>query len=582
MFTGTTPTRTRGVILPIALILMAFATTMIIAAGISIQRTSKKLNDYSLLTDLRVTSNNLVEIATIFLSQNYSDMPEPLETQWEGFSEFVTFISSRGGYEGVLWQDAMSDVGAGTWWLLSDENLSEVADLNPLGGFDNRGVAVSRSGDKYSIISWVEKGAVKRYSYGLAMVDSLAQVPALILGDIDREFDRVTTTKQKGYDDYISSGGDWINGHAILLGNATINSSNEDLPHIFSDGLTAYHVDFSPESEDDEASYNATDTDSASYFASLLEDKENQLNNLSEQIVFTDDNKNLFSDSTSTFSPDSLISFNLSSTDSYTITFPKDPTTESNDYDFIEVSCEAGDSGTTKYTIIIEAADHTVRLSFNKSVNIVNKNGNPHMIGYINGRYSISVFGDINIDTNLIYGDSAKDFVIATRKSDDPNSGSDDLTTLTNPIKSLGKVEELFRQFELDRDYLSLSALGGDAINTFGVGTQSEGNATHGVRAIFGDITALTRCDDEDGDGVSDNCIGGNFLFPDLKSVISGNKTYTTKLSQLFVLGSVVGNSFGIDRSGDFIENFFVTVPSSGDSGGTSNKVFSLVGLRAW
>ena len=577
MYINTTPMRNRGVILPIALILMAFATTMIIAAGISIQRSSRQLNSYALLSDLRVGSNNLVEIATVFLSENYSDMPEPLEAQWEGFSEFVAFISSRGGYEGVLWQNAMSDVGTGTWWLLSDENLSEAADLNPLAEFDNRGVAVSRSGDKYSIISWVEKGAVKRYSYGLAMVDSLAQVPALILGDIDREFDRVTTTKQKGYDDYISSGGDWINGHAILLGDAIINSPNSDLPYIFSNGLTAHHVSFSPEKEDDQASYNATDTDSASYFVSLLEDKENQLNNLSKQIVFTDDNKNLFSDSTSTFSPDSLISFNLSSTDSYTITFPKDPTTESNDYDFIEVSCEAGDSGTTKYTIIIEAADHTVSLSFNKSVNIVNKNGNPHMIGYINGRYSISVFGDINIDTNLIYGDSAKDFVIATRKSDNPIAGPDDLTTLTKPIMSLKKVEELFRQFELDRDYLSLSALGGNVINTFGVGTQNEGNATHGVRAICGDVTALARCDES-----NENCVGGSFLFPDLETVISGNKTYTTKLSQLFVLGSVVGNSFGTDGSSDYIENFFVTVPSSGDSGGTSNKVFSLVGLRAW
>lgn len=577
MYIDTTPMRNRGVILPIALILMAFATTMIIAAGISIQRSSRQLNSYALLSDLRVGSNNLVEIATVFLSENYSDMPEPLEAQWEGFSEFVAFISSRGGYEGVLWQSVMSDVGAGTWWLLSDENLSEAADLNPLAEFDNRGVAVSRSGDKYSVISWVEKGAVKRYSYGLAMVDSLAQVPALILGDIDREFDRVTTTKQKGYDDYISSGGDWINGHAILLGDAIINSPNSDLPYIFSNGLTAHHVSFSPEKEDDQASYNATDTDSASYFVSLLEDKENQLNNLSKQIVFTDDNKNLFSDSTSTFSPDSLISFNLSSTDSYTITFPKDPTTESNDYDFIEVSCEAGDSGTTKYTIIIEAADHTVSLSFNKSVNIVNKNGNPHMIGYINGRYSISVFGDINIDTNLIYGDSAKDFVIATRKSDNPNTGPDDLTTLTRPIMSLKKVEELFRQFELDRDYLSLSALGGNVINTFGVGTQNEGNATHGVRAICGDVTALARCDES-----NENCVGGSFLFPDLETVISGNKTYTTKLSQLFVLGSVVGNSFGTDGSSDYIENFFVTVPSSGDSGGTSKKVFSLVGLRAW
>lgn len=577
MYINTTPMRNRGVILPIALILMAFATTMIIAAGISIQRSSRQLNSYALLSDLRVGSNNLVEIATVFLSENYSDMPEPLEAQWEGFSEFVAFISSRGGYEGVLWQNAMSDVGTGTWWLLSDENLAEVVDLNPFAGFDNRGVAVSRSGDKYSIISWVEKGAVKRYSYGLAMVDSLAQVPALILGDIDREFDRVTTTKQKGYDDYISSGGDWINGHAILLGDAIINSPNSDLPYIFSNGLTAHHVSFSPEKEDDQASYNATDTDSASYFVSLLEDKENQLNNLSKQIVFRDDNKNLFSDSTSTFSPDSLISFNLSSTDSYTITFPKDPTTESNDYDFIEVSCEAGDSGTTKYTIIIEAADHTVSLSFNKSVNIVNKNGNPHMIGYINGRYSISVFGDINIDTNLIYGDSAKDFVIATRKSDNPIAGPDDLTTLTKPIMSLKKVEELFRQFELDRDYLSLSALGGNVINTFGVGTQNEGNATHGVRAICGDVTALARCDES-----NENCVGGSFLFPDLETVISGNKTYTTKLSQLFVLGSVVGNSFGTDGSSDYIENFFVTVPSSGDSGGTSNKVFSLVGLRAW
>lgn len=580
MFTGTTPMRTRGVILPIALILMAFATTMIIAAGISIQRTSKKLNDYSLLTDLRVTSNNLVEIATVFLSQNYSDMPEPLETQWESFSEFVTFISSRGGYEGVLWQDAMSDVGAGTWWLLSDENLSEVTDLGSFAGFDSRGVAVSKSGDEYSVISWTEKAGVKRFSYGLAMVDTLAQVPALILGDIDREFDRVTTTRWKGYEDYISSGGDWINGSVVLLGEVVVNSPSSDLPFIFSGGLTAYHASFSPEGENDEASYTATDTDSTSYFSALLKDKEDELEGMTDQIVFTDENKSLFSDSTSTFSPDSLISFDLSSTELYTITFPMDPTTDKVDYDYIDVSCEAGESGTTKYSIRIKAADHTVNLSFNKNVKIVNSNTTDlaHKIGYINGRYSISVYGDITIDTNLIYGDSAKDFVNATKKG----NGPEDLKTLTNPIKSLEKVEELFRKFELDRDYLSLSALGGDVINTFGVGAQGEGNATHGVRAIFGDVKALARCEYDEELEEYYNCVGGDFLFPDLRTVISGNKTYTTKLTQLFILGSVVGNSFGIDGSADYIENFFVTAPSAGDLGGTTNKIFSLVGLRAW
>lgn len=83
MCTDMIRTRSKGFILPVALILMAFATTVLVAAGIMMQRTTTKLNSYSLLSDLRVTSNNLVESASMVLASRWQDIEE------EGYNNLV-------------------------------------------------------------------------------------------------------------------------------------------------------------------------------------------------------------------------------------------------------------------------------------------------------------------------------------------------------------------------------------------------------------------------------------------------------------------------------------------------------------
>jgi hypothetical protein len=72
---------------------MIFATTMIVAASIIIQRTSRRLNEYSLLSDLRVASNNLVEGAAMVLARKWNQ--DNFNSSWDGFEDFVQFVSSR-------------------------------------------------------------------------------------------------------------------------------------------------------------------------------------------------------------------------------------------------------------------------------------------------------------------------------------------------------------------------------------------------------------------------------------------------------------------------------------------------------
>ncbi|HQQ56014.1 MAG TPA: hypothetical protein PKY42_05490, partial [Mesotoga sp.] len=125
MYSDSIPSRNRGFVLALTLILMTFATTMIIAASIIIQRTSRRLNEYSLLSDLRVASNNLVEGAAMVLAEKWNQ--DNFNSAWEGFEEFLQFVSSRGGYEGDLWSEVIQTLDSEGWWLINgDEDFASL------------------------------------------------------------------------------------------------------------------------------------------------------------------------------------------------------------------------------------------------------------------------------------------------------------------------------------------------------------------------------------------------------------------------------------------------------------------------
>jgi len=550
MFTDMIRTRSKGFILPIALILMAFATTVLVAAGIMVQRTSSKLNSYSLLSDLRITTNNLVESATMVLASRWQDVEEEGTTSWSGFDDFVNYVSSRGGYEGDLWAQALSTISSGTWWVLNSNSseFDSILDDDAFKDYTDKGAVVNLTNNKYSVIAWAEKAGVRRYSYGMGLTETMKGQAALRIGETLRTFNEVTTTKKGNQTEEINGVGDLINGEAIILGQVIVSDESINLERVFPIGLTASGI--TPEGT---YSYTQIATDSTSYFQQLLQEHEDWLASLSpvtEIIVpFPDDMSS---------TENGLVSFvpQDGSDSSYLIMFPDDTTTES-------ITISYKDLQNNPHTLVVQAADHLVNMVFHGDVIIGPANSDPLKVRYVNGQYSITVYGDITVNSQLMYGDFKDEFDDARTQGGKVNN---------QEITTWNKVKELLSDFSTHdgSDYLSLVAMGGDIVNTYVVG--NSGKASHTIRALAGDYSVFPK------DGV-----GGSFVFPDIGIVVQEDKKdKVTKLGQLFVFGSITAKQLGTEDQLSNIDNLFVSSPQDTTGGYSTNKRFVLVGMRAW
>jgi len=555
MSTDMTRTRSKGFILPVALILMAFATTVLVAAGIMVQRTSSKLNSYSLLSDLRITSNNLVEGATMVLASRWQDVEEEGTTSWAGFDDFVSYVSSRGGYEGELWAQALSTISFGTWWVL-DSSVSEfdaILDDEAFVDYSDKGAVVNLVGGKYSIIAWAEKAGVKRYSYGMGLTETLKGQAALRIGETPRVFHEVTTTqKNKNQPEEIDGVGDLINGEAIVLGQVNVSDENINLEQVFPLGLTASGI--TPEGT---YSYTQIATDSTLYFQQLLQEHEDWLASLTRLATVTYPSPDY-----PEVAEDTLIPFmpNDSSESSFYLDFPTVAGTSS-DVRYVEITYKVS-AGT--YTFKLYAPeDYQVNLVFYGDVVIGDANSDPLKVCYVNGQYNITAYGTITVNSQLMYGDFEEEFDDARTQGGKVNN---------QEITTWSKVKELLSDFAVHdgSDYLSLVAIGGDIVNTYVVG--NSGKASHAIRGLAGDYSAFPK------DGV-----GGSFIFPDIGIVVQeNNKDKVTKLGQLFVFGSITAKQLGTEDQLSNIDNLFVSSPQDTTGGYSTNKRFVLVGLRAW
>jgi hypothetical protein len=547
MFTGSILSRSKGFILPVALILMAFATTMILTAGVMLQRTSSKLNSYSLLSDLRIASNNLVESATMELADKWSTA-DLFVSEWSDYDKFHSFVSSRGGYEGTLWAKAIEELDDDSWWLINnDPDFKAILDDDAFSEFENKGAVINRTGNKYSIVSWVEKGGVIRYSYGLAMTESLAGLAALTLGELSRVFYEVTTVGTDS-DELANEFGDLINGAAAIFSQVFIHGNDETITKIFPFGLTAESVHAYPTDEDIEfSSYTATDTaNKEDYFKGLYSAFEQWLQTLTIQGTYAEPSSNK-KFSVTVEDEDHLLVFgspNGSFTKDYSVSFPGNTTDNE-----VVVSYEYDKS---KYEITISGDEVPVNLLFHGNVAVV---GNAQQKNYVNGRYDITAYGDILLETNLLYGDFSTEIASATG-----NQGG----TLTNPIETWTSVKTLLTEFagRPDADYVVFKALGGDIINYL-----DQGTSTHGIRALAGDYYALKDYDTGD---------GGSFLFPDVATL------QNIKKGQFYIFGSLTGNRFDPHDELRNIYNLFVSSPQNTDGGDSTTRRLVLMGLRAW
>jgi hypothetical protein len=542
MSIDSTPSRNKGFILAVTLILMAFATTMIIAASMMIQRTSSRLNSYSLLSDLRVATNNLVEGAMMVLAEKWSTAS--FDSTWNEYDDFLAFVSTRGGYEGYLWSQAIESLDSGSWWLVNyDQDFASRITDTAFSEFTSKGAVINYSDGKYSIVSWAEKGGVKRYSYGLALAESLLGQAALRFGEMSRIFYEVTTG-EKNKQDQLTGKGDVVNGQAIIIGGVAVSDSSINLEQVFPYGLTTKSI-----TPDGSYTYTPTASDAEQYLASLLLEHETWLSTLSPVATYTAPFL-----TTITTTEDGLIVFkpNDSSGAPYTITFPDNPGSGYRYFD-LKYKVDADVFGTK-----VLAANYPINIVIHGDLIIGDSTSDPLKLSYINGQYNITVYGSITINTQLMYGDFAQAFDDARTQGGKVNN---------QEIKTWSKIKELLTDFAQrdDGDYLSLTSVGGDIVNTYLVG--NSGKASHAIRALAGSFSAFNK-----------NGSGGAFTFPDLGSVV--NKS-PVKLGQLFVFGSITGNQFSNSTQMDYLDNLFISSPQ-GATGGSTSKRLVLVGLRAW
>lgn len=556
MFIDMTRTRNKGFILPIALILMAFATTVLVAAGIMMQRTSNRLNSYSLLSDLRVTTSNLVEGATMVLASQWRT--EEFDNQWNGYEEFVDFVSSRGGYEGDLWSEALASLDSNSWWILNgNAEFDEILNDNAFAEYDPKGAAINNTGGKYSIVSWAEKGGVKRYSYGLATTESLSGKAALVFGDTDRVFHEVTTyiPNQGGQHatETIQGFGDLINGPATVVGTVTVSATDINLEQVFQFGLEANNI----MPEYDNYNYTKTASDADFFFISLLEEHEAWLASLTRTATYNCAPGSVLPEIEEDFLIP-IVPYDQSDKQ-FTISFPEVNKISPDASGYFTLSYK-NQEGTQQVTI--HEADYQINLVIYGDLQIGEKTSDPLKLSSVNGKYSITVVGgDIQVNTHLVYGDFHEELDEATQQGG---------VVMNKPIMTWSKVKEILDDFasRTGDDYLSLTTIGGDMIVTYLVG--NDGKATHGVRALSGDFAAFPS-----------NGSGGGFLFPDLGDVVV-NQSTGHKAGQLFTFGSITARNFGTADQLNDIDNFFISSPQSALVGGTDIKRLVLLGLRAW
>ncbi|KUK78920.1 MAG: Uncharacterized protein XD94_1580 [Mesotoga prima] len=548
----------KGFVLPVALILMAFSVTTLFAVGLMVQRTSNRLNSYSLLSDLRVTTNNLVEAATMVLASKWRTAE--FDSSWDGYDEFKGFVSSRGGFEGTLWAELLSSLGNNeNWWLLNnDSDFAAILGDAAFNDYSSKGAVVNLTDGKYSIVSWAKKGDVKRYSYGLATTESMTGKAALIFGETDRVFHEITTyiPNQGGPNatETIQGFGDLINGSATVVGTVTVSATDINLEQVFQYGLEANNV----VPAYDDYNYTKTASDADLVFASILDQHLEWLDSLTRVATLTFPSPTL-----PVISEDHLIPVEPmdASAKDFTISFPTVNEIGPDDAGYFDLSYK--DSKGEVFTIRIHEAEYQINLIIYGNLKVGNKTSDALKLSSVNGKYSITVVnGDIQINTHLIYGDFYVNLDEALKQGG---------VAMNQPIMTWSKVKELLGDFanRTDDDYLSLKTIGGDINVTYLIG--NNGKATHGVRTVSGDLAAFPS-------GGS----GGGFYFPELNDVVGVNNSTGHRAGQLFVFGSITARDFGTESQLSNIDNFFVSSPRSTMVEDTDMKRLVLIGLRAW
>lgn len=512
--------RCKGLILPLTMVLLAFGTTMIIIAGLQVSRTTSRLNNYETMSDLQLAATNVVEVATSYLIKNFSDFTG---SPWDEFGSFVEYVSGHGGLEGIYWSEVLETLEPERFWNLKDKVDHSL--INNNGKFLLGAVAVQKN-DGYFVIGWAEHDNTRRYAAALVIPEMARSLPAMRIGNLERNFGELKTIGN-GNKQYFK--GDLIYGNAIIADVVNIVLT-DDPENIFKSNIEANDIVVGEAYE----SYKTSDKfkkitlDKTSYFNQIKNDHLAELVGLTPQIADGG-------------------TIDISNDDILIEVFPG----------FDEVEMNFADSGLTmKYgsnTIFIPATPYRVNIRIYGNVQI-GRDQDSHKINKVNGNYSITVDGDIQVHSNILYSDLIDSI---TDKSD---------SVITKTISNIAVLAHTLSETPSNNS-LKLASIGGNMIFRYGQGGMEKGNSSHGVRVINANLMAFEN-----------NGHGGHFTFPDLSEALGGNSA--NHIPQMLTVGSFTGLDMGGDGKFDLVDQFVIVSDESRNS--NIDSQLALVGIRVW
>jgi len=97
---------------------------MLIAFGSQIGRLGSRLNSYERVSEIQLSTRNIIEIAAAYLVDSLEEsVTFTSGNDWEDFDEFLEFASTRGGMEGTYWATVLRTLDSDDieYWNLSNE-----------------------------------------------------------------------------------------------------------------------------------------------------------------------------------------------------------------------------------------------------------------------------------------------------------------------------------------------------------------------------------------------------------------------------------------------------------------------------
>ncbi|WP_156173123.1 hypothetical protein [Kosmotoga pacifica] len=518
------------------MILLIFGTLVLMAVGIQLNRTAERLNNYKILAQKQNILANVIETAGYLLMRSDSIV---MSSTWDKIEEFKSKIASRAGIESHYWSDFLSNLTPDTPCVDMSGYINALNDDPAFGNgkyiFD---VYVYEIGNKYLITATMrEKESDENIDKcGVGFIADIVDVylPAVRLAASNRVFSVMRNVGGgKGNPKII---GDLVYGKAIILDDVNLLLTDTSTPgEIITGPLTAKSVNI----PDIEELYPG-------WFNHISDDPETIYQKWKSEYLST--------------LPAAEIQYVLDS--DYTLSAVNSDET-------IVISAPAGVTdpvftlffdnsglrivyGTSAFIIPSSlVTDNTINIKINGDAVIGN---DPHKISSVTGKYNIAIYGDVSINTNLVY-DYLVDFV-------NNGQGNSPVGNKTKEV-SLTVISDMLNSSW--KDVLSLAAVGGDIRLLFGSSSSTQGNKT-----IMGNILALKN-----------NGNGGDISFPDISEAIKG-KGHTP---QLFIFGALTSYTFDKDNQASDILSSLVAVAGYMDPSQTQEAFDSsrrMIGMMIW